>query len=284
MAVTQLVMRRFPKPWGRHVLSPQFDDSMICEEPIGEIWFEAPDRQNDALLVKYLFTGGPLSVQVHPTDAFAQSHGLPYGKDEAWVVVDAEPEASVGIGTRRVMPREELMDAARDGTIERHLSWHSVREGDAFYIPAGTIHAIGGGLTLVEVQTNVDVTYRLWDYNRDRPLQMTEGAAVVQPVPYVASQLPMHLSPGREVMCVAPRFILERWTLLGAGRLVPSAEASKLWLVPLQAGAVMAEQKLDPGTVWTVDEPVTLDFAQGSQVLIAYPNDRIVPDIWQPFA
>src|SRR3546814_1379013 len=91
MANTKLMMRRVEKPWGRRTLWPAFDDAMNCDEPIGEIWFEMPNGGNAELLIKYLFTSQKLSIQVHPDDDEARARGYPREKDEAWLVLDADP-------------------------------------------------------------------------------------------------------------------------------------------------------------------------------------------------
>src|SRR3546814_2738640 len=90
------------------------------------------------------------------------------GKDEAWLILAAEPDSTIALGTKRPVGREELRDAALDGSIEDLLDWKPVKAGDFYYSPAGTVHAIGAGITLIEVQQNVDLTYRLYDYGRPR--------------------------------------------------------------------------------------------------------------------
>src|SRR3546814_8392880 len=86
--------------------------------------------------------------QVHPDDDEARARGYPRGKDEAWLVLDADPGAAIALGMRKVMTREALRAAALDGTIEDHLFWQAVKAGDFFYTRAGTTHAIGEGVTL----------------------------------------------------------------------------------------------------------------------------------------
>ena len=171
----RLKVREVGKPWGR-------DDG--SGRKVGEIWFEAPDGRDLPLLVKYLFTSEALSVQVHPTDGEARARGLPNGKDECWYVVDAEPGARIGLGFERALASEELRAAALDGSIERLMTWHTPRPGDFFSVPAGTVHAIGPGLTLIEVQQPSDTTYRLYDYGRPRELHLDDGVAVASGVPY----------------------------------------------------------------------------------------------------
>jgi mannose-6-phosphate isomerase len=82
------------------------------------------------------------------------------------VILEAEPEARIGLGLCHEVSRDELRAAALDGSIEQLLDWHPAKAGDVFFSPAGTVHALGAGLTLVEIQQNLDLTYRLYDYGR----------------------------------------------------------------------------------------------------------------------
>jgi mannose-6-phosphate isomerase len=176
-----LPTRMVGKVWGREQLPAPF--VAPADERIGEIWFEPPPELPQVLL-KYLFTSEKLSVQVHPSDAEA----LPgeAGKEECWLVLDAEPDARLAIGFEREVEAAEIAAAAMDGTIEQLLTWHPARAGDLFYLPAGTVHAIGPGLSLVEVQQNSDTTFRLYDYGRPRELHLERGLAVARGKPYGA--------------------------------------------------------------------------------------------------
>lgn len=178
----KLVTRQVAKPWGRNDLPAPFHSARA--ERIGEIWFEPPSGPALPLMVKYLFTSDKLSIQVHPNDAQAHSRGLSGGKEECWLVIDAQPDAVLGIGTLRALTSEELRQAATDGTIEDLIDWKPAQRGDFFYIPAGTVHAIGAGISLIEIQQNADVTYRLYDYGRPRELHLDDGVAVARAVPY----------------------------------------------------------------------------------------------------
>lgn len=169
------------KVWGRRHLPLPF--TSVGEEPIGEIWFDPPPALPD-VLVKYLFTSDKLSVQVHPSDADAPTGER--GKEECWLVLDAEPGATLAIGFKQDITRAAMRAAALDGSIEEALEWHPVKAGDFFYLPAGTVHAIGPGLTLVEVQQNSDITYRLFDYGRPRELHLDDGVAVARGEPFPA--------------------------------------------------------------------------------------------------
>lgn len=176
-----LPMKWLEKPWGRRDLPDPFGSRH--DRPIGEIWFE-PTALTGSLMAKYLFTSEKLSVQVHPTDRCSPT-GI--GKDECWLVVHANAGARVALGFREELSLDELRDASRAGTIEQLLAWHPVAAGDFVYLPAGTVHTIGAGLTLVEVQENTDITYRLFDYGRPRELHLEEALRAVRTGPHPQS-------------------------------------------------------------------------------------------------
>jgi mannose-6-phosphate isomerase len=170
----KLRTRYVEKPWGRTKLPPVFKPPQ--GQRIGEIWFVGDERL--PLLAKYLFTSERLSVQVHPDDAEARRRGFARGKSECWYILDAEPGTTIGLGLSREVSREELRTCALDGSIEALIDWRPVKPGDFFYVAPGTIHAIGGGISMLEFQQNSDVTYRLFDYGRPRDLHLDAAAAV----------------------------------------------------------------------------------------------------------
>lgn len=174
-----LPIHRVEKVWGRSRLPAPFVNE--TGQRIGEIWFDPPAVMPD-LLVKYIFTSEKLSVQVHPDDKQAPRGAR--GKEECWVILDAEPESRLAIGLRHELSEDALRDAALDASIEQHLIWHDVAPGDFFYLPAGTIHAIGPGISLIEIQQNSDITYRLYDYGRPRDLHLDAALAVARREPY----------------------------------------------------------------------------------------------------
>lgn len=204
MTARQLPTRMVAKVWGRDVLPAPF--AAPAGERIGEIWFDPPPELPQ-VLVKYLFTSEKLSVQVHPSDADA----LPgeAGKEECWLVLDAEPEARLAIGFERDVTRAEIAAAASDGTIEQLLTWHPARAGDLFYLPAGTVHAIGPGLSLVEVQQTSDTTFRLYDYGRPRELHLDRALAVAVGAPY-PRELQRTVADSGTVLVDGPHFRLDR--------------------------------------------------------------------------
>ena len=275
MTAIKLTRKTVRKPWGRRDLA-LFGSVPADAEPVGEIWFEDPSGTERALLVKYLFTSEKLSIQVHPDDEQARAAGFPSGKDEAWVVIGAEEDATIGIGLREPASREELRAAALDGSIEEMVDWRAAAAGDVYYSPAGTVHALGPGLALIEVQQNVDLTYRLYDYGRPRELHLDAGIAVSNPEPYRAPFQPRLEGEGRTILAEGGAFVLERWTrsveaVLDAG--------SPVWVVPVAGEGVLDEERLEAGDVWIADEPASLRIAPGADVLIAYRADRAKPDL-----
>ncbi|MGI8931568.1 MAG: type I phosphomannose isomerase catalytic subunit [Sphingomicrobium sp.] len=223
------------KPWGVDRLPAGFADN--AGRRIGEIWFDRPGGSLP-LLVKWLFTSERLSIQVHPDDAQAAERGQPSGKEECWVIVAAEADARLGIGTIEPLSPERLREASLSGEIEHLMDWKQVAPGDYFYIPAGTVHAIGAGIALVEVQQNADITYRLYDYGRPRELHLDEGIAVSKAAPYADPRSGrMSTDTAVEQLVDGPHFRL--WQARGAaiGGLVAGDEPC--WVVPL-AGEMSA--------------------------------------------
>ena len=181
-----LPMQMVEKPWGRDDIAAAF--AAPVGKRIGEIWYDASDAPLP-LLAKWLFTSDKLSVQVHPNDMQAKARGARSGKEECWYIVSAEPGACLGIGLKQPVDADTLRAAAISGEIEHMLDWKPVQAGDYYYIPAGTVHAIGAGVTLVELQQNADITYRLYDYQRldngiMRELHLDDGISVSKAAPY----------------------------------------------------------------------------------------------------
>jgi mannose-6-phosphate isomerase len=283
MSAIRLTTKRVEKPWGRDTLWPGFESVAPGGEPVGEVWFEVPGAKDGAtggpeLLIKYLFTSDKLSVQVHPDDKDAQARGYPRGKDEAWVVLDAEPHASIAIGTLSVMSKDELRDSALDGSIEQKLDWKAVKKDDSYYTPAGTVHAIGPGLTVIEVQQNVDLTYRLYDYGSSRELHLKDGVAVSNPVPYVAPYKAHAIAEGRAILADGPAFVLERWTKAGSGTL--KGDGRPMWLVPITGAGTIDGQTWQAGEAWMADGESALALDEGADLLVAYPKSGVIDGIW----
>ena len=262
------------KPWGRTALWPGFANP--DGRRIGEIWFEAPAGVDPDLMVKYLFTSEKLSIQVHEDDAAAQAAGRVRGKDEAWVILDAEPDATIALGTRAPVDRDTLRAAALDGSIETMVDWKPVKAGDVIYSAARTVHAIGAGLTLIEVQQNVDLTYRLYDYGRPRALHLEQGIAVADPAPFVAPPIPGDIGGGRVILCEGGKFVLERWRWDGT-RTVTLPVGADGWLIPVTGGGTIDGQAVTAGECWMLASASTLSVSPHSDLLFAYPQPTRLP-------
>ena len=270
MPATFLATHRVEKPWGRYSLWPGLTDPAPDSEPVGEIWFQAPGDSAPDLLVKYLFTSEKLSVQVHPDDAQARERGLPRGKDECWVILAAEPDSTIALGTREPVDADTLRAAALDGSIETLLDWKPVKAGDFIYAPSRTIHAIGAGITLIEIQQNSETTYRLYDYGRPRELHLEDGVAVADAVPFVAAPMPGEVEPGRTILVEGPKFVVERWP--GGDRTVTLPKGATGWLVPVRGKGVIDGVAWHAGQCVTVAGTAQLHAAPESDLLFAYPG------------
>ncbi len=141
------------------------------------------------ILIKLIDALQDLSVQVHPDDAYARAHEGDNGKSEMWYILDAQPGASLVYGFRHDVTPDMLRNAVESGTLDEHLNRVPVHPGDVFYIPAGTIHALGAGILVAEVQESSNVTYRVYDYDRrdkdggKRPLHLEKALKVMDMSP-----------------------------------------------------------------------------------------------------
>jgi len=173
MATVRLLDTTFvERVWGTHALSPFFRD--CPDRLIGEVWLTRTPPL--PLLFKFLFTTDKLSVQVHP--------GGVDGKTEMWHVLRAEPDSKVAVGFLKPETAKDAEAAAISGEIEHMLCWWPVQPGDTVFVPAGTVHAIGSGITICEIQQNSDVTYRLFDYGRPRELHLEQGIKISKLEPH----------------------------------------------------------------------------------------------------
>jgi mannose-6-phosphate isomerase len=275
MSAIRLHSRPVHKIWGQS--RPGFGFAHISQtaQPIGEIWFETPGGDAPELLVKYLFTSEKLSVQVHPDDAAARAAGFERGKDECWLILAADPGAQIGLGLNAPVDADTLRAAARDGSIEAMLDWREVKTGEFYYLPAGTIHAIGAGLTLIEVQQNVDLTYRLYDYGRPRDLHLDRALRVAQRGPWLPPTAARTIADDRRILTEGRKFVVELWKGSWTGSLAPE---SPTWLVPISGRGRIGAEELDPGETWLADTASALSYE--GELLIAYPGDAVVDSLW----
>lgn len=228
--------------WGARDLSPIYPNYKVEGEPIGEVWLTgdecrvangplagqtlgdlakrfgrdlvgeaAPDPHRFPLLLKFLFPREKLSVQVHPDDETARRSGLPHGKSECWYVVSAAIDAQVGLGLKPGTSRADFESAVRRGDrADTLLNWIYVKPGEMIYNPAGTLHCIGPGSVLLEVQQNSDVTYRLYDYGRPRELHLEQGLAAMKE-DTAARKVPFGDDEDMKSLSLSPHFHLLRY-------------------------------------------------------------------------
>lgn len=267
MNARRLSTKYLEKPWGRDMLPPFFPDG--GDRRIGEVWFDDPPGEHPVLLVKYIFTSERLSIQVHPGEADARQRGLPGGKTECWYILDAEPDALLGIGTHEPMSDKELRAAALDGSLEQKISWVSARPGDFFLVPAGTVHAIGAGIALVEVQQNVDITYRLYDYGRPRELHLDDGVAVATAKPYHRISPNLSLIPEADLTSRQDAPFVVKLRSYGAGDVAHIGGDGPGWFIPLTGTGTLDGQRWHGGECWLLDGPVHLASSEPSRILIA---------------
>lgn len=238
--------------WGGRRLAALFGRELPTDEPYGESWelhdsatvangplagrtlgelladygqsLTGPDSdpsEGFPLLAKFLDAADWLSVQVHPDDAQARElEGDPRGKTEAWVILAADPGAKLVIGVRPGTTREQMAAAIRENRLETLVVYAEVRPGDVLYIAANTVHALGPGLLIYEIQQSSDVTYRLYDWGRmgldgrPRQLHIEKGVQVsnLTALPQIT-----RIPPGDEVIVVeGPYFRTVQHTLNGA--------------------------------------------------------------------
>ncbi len=233
---------------------------------VGEIWYSADTETPLPILVKWLFTSERLSIQVHPDDAQAQERGMPSGKEECWYVVDAEPGAVIGIGTKRPLSGEELYAASLSGEIEGLIDWKKVSAGDYFYIPAGTVHAIGAGISLVEVQQYADITYRLYDYGRDRELHLDDGVAVSSATPY-ADARSGQASLGTQLVD-GPYFQL--WHVRDMGDVPAFPHSGNVWIIPLSGQVQTDGGGAGKGECIVASDKAKIAFSSDATALVAF--------------
>ncbi len=266
--LTRLATIVVEKPWGRVDIPRDFGD--FGGRRIGEIWFSPPTGDAAPILVKFLFTSERLSIQVHPGDEEARAAGYPRGKEECWLILDADPDAELGVGLTGPTTHDALRTAALDGSIVGMIDWRPSKTDDFVYNPAGTIHAIGPGLTVVEVQQNVDCTYRLYDYGRPRELHLDEGLKV-------STLAPAHdprdtvVDPHTNRMLVrGPHFYLAQLAAPIDPALLELA-TGELTFVPLSAGCRVAGEPVALGEAVLLTDPSSIVIEEGGRALLTWP-------------
>ncbi len=208
-----------PMPWGGHRLADWIDEAVLPADPVGEAWLlsdhplhasrvangplrgmslrdllaaSGPETLGSSasrfpLLIKLLDARQNLSVQVHPDDEAARLHAPQEGgKTEAWLVLEADLDSVIYLGLKENVRRDDLARAMEEGTLPKHLRAYRPRPGECYFVPAGAVHALGGGLVVLEVQQTSDATFRMYDWGRldvhgrPRPLHPQAALAVLK--------------------------------------------------------------------------------------------------------
>ena len=261
--------------WGKKDLSPWYLDTGTTEL-VGEAWLTGPQCVVETgmfagrtlasvaaqlggefpLLVKLLFPNEKLSVQVHPDDAQAQAVGEARGKTECWYVLEAEPGAYVSLGLKKGVAVADVAASVADGTMESLIEQVPVSVGDMLFVDAGTVHAIGPGVVLLETQQTSDVTYRLYDYGRPRELHLEKGIAVIKAKTAAGKVEPREMD-GFTRLIEQKYFVVDRFELEEASDVAVPFDGPGC-LVGLAGSAVVitvdGEVELTPGRAVVVTE------------------------------
>jgi mannose-6-phosphate isomerase len=285
------------RPWGVRDLRPIY--TKIVKEPIGESWLTWEDNRiangpfagqtlgqlckqsgrnlvgqaacyedRFPLLVKFLFPGDKLSVQVHPDDEQAQKNGLPCGKTECWYVLRAESGAQVALGLKPGVSLQQFEQAIHDTRAEELLNWIEVHTGDMLYVAAGTVHTIGGGMVLVETQQTSDITYRLYDYGRPRELHVAAGLAAIKLQSY-AGKVVRSDDGQSNVLVRSPFFQVEKIRLREPLRSEVTRDSPHV-VVAVEGSGVVESQGMEP-----------ISFATGDAVVVpASVRDYTIRPQW----
>jgi mannose-6-phosphate isomerase len=271
------------KPWGVADLHP-WSSIDISGDPVGELWFVRADKNAPipALLLKLLFTSEPLSIQVHPDDEFARSIGLPNGKTEAWYVLAANPGARVALGLKRHLTPPELRAAIRDGSIAGLTQWRPVAKGDIIFVPSGTIHAIGAGIVLAEIQQRSDATFRLFDYGRQRELHEDGAVAVSNAGPAQTQSGPQRLTAARTALIASPHFVLERIDLQANSNWALDIDR-ETWILVIEGNGRIGMMNTTVGDAIFIEADRTgIEVGpDGMRGLIAYPGPDPIASLLQ---
>ncbi len=230
--------RFVPRVWGFTDLRPWYE-LVTDSDPIGEVWLTGDDcpvatgphagkklgdlfhevpeallgksapTTDSPLLLKVIFARDKLSVQVHPDDALAQKYGEPRGKTECWYALAAEPGAQLAVGLKPGVTLEQVRAGIQEGTLENSLNVLPVAAGDMIFVDAGTVHTIWPGSILLESQQNCDLTYRMYDFGRPRPLQIEKSLEATR-LTTRAGKVPPTVLPDRTVLVDENYFCVER--------------------------------------------------------------------------
>jgi mannose-6-phosphate isomerase len=273
--------------WGKTDLTPWFSDTGTTEL-VGEAWLTGPQCVVETgtlagetlaevgqkaggefpLLVKILFPADKLSVQVHPDDTQAVAMGETRGKTECWYVLEAEPGATVALGLKPGVGPKEVEASVADENMETLLMHLPVSVGDMLYVDAGTVHAIGPGVVLLETQQTSDVTYRLYDYGRPRELHLKKGLQVMKTQTAAGKIAPRQMD-GFTRLIEQKYFVVDRFEIGGAGKITVPFEGQGCLVGLAGTGSIVTsdgdvELKMGQAVVVPAGASVTVETGSGA--------------------
>ena len=227
-------------------------EELLTEENLGK---NASDFDRFPMLVKLIDAKQNLSVQVHPSDDYALENENSYGKTEMWYIVEADESAGIYLGFSKEVTKDEVKEAIESNTLCDLLKFYPVKAGEAYFIPAGTVHAIGAGCLICEIQQNSNLTYRVYDYGRvghdgkPRELHVEKALAVMSLAPYRKKHLPHGL------LGISKYFTVRKLTVDGSTDLRIDPSSFKGFTVTSGNGAVNGEMlKLGDSVFLGADE------------------------------
>lgn len=210
------------------------------------------------LLVKLISANEPLSVQVHPSNEYALEHEGDLGKTEVWYIMDATDDAYLYVGVKDNVDRDTFVNAMNDGTILQHLHKVTVKAGDVYFIKSGTVHAIGEGVIIAEIQQNSDTTYRLYDYGRDRPIHKEQALCVTNFDYHPTNRTGLksvHKGYSKTYLCLCNEFSLEHYQI--TDQVTESSDEERFYIFTCVDGS---------GTLESASDTITLE--KGDSILI----------------
>lgn len=277
-------------PAGQSVICGGEFDGMALGDYVKQMGAAAVGRNcerfgNFPVLIKFIDAKEPLSIQVHPSDQYALEVEKEYGKTEMWYVMDCEPGASLYFGVNREVSREEFAGRIADNTLLEVLNKVDVHPGDVFFIESGTIHAIGGGILICEIQQNSNCTYRVYDYGRigadgkPRELHVEKALEVSRLTPSDTEdkQGAEEKIPGGSVKLLAscPYFTTRRYKVEGQAHLKIDGSTFAAIVVTEGQGQVSCQENQVPFT--TADSLFVP--AQSKDVVITGPCTAVVTTV-----
>jgi mannose-6-phosphate isomerase len=217
----------------------------------------APNPHHFPLLLKFLFPTEKLSVQVHPDDDGAKAIGQACGKTECWYVLGAQPGAQVGLGFKPGVTKAAVEQAISEVRLEQLIHWIDVHAGELVYVDAGTVHAIGPGVIIVETQQNSDTTYRLYDYGRPRELHVQQGLTAMREKTGAGKVARRDAGEGAAELVSSPCFVVDKHVIRKLKQFSVNGKSSVQILVAVDGCGVIEIDGVKPVT-----------FAKGETVVI----------------